>query len=130
MINYSNLNFNGLTSYLFDYDSSFFYKVDGIGALWSSLKQIIHHSVTLFVPPKGPKHLNGPIWFTSEIRHDLHKLYSLRKELKEPNSAVTKEIVAKIESSVQNKIRETKSRFVSDLITDLAFCSNHKIYSY
>ena len=72
---HSKIDYEGLTNYFLDYDFSSFYEIDDIELLWSSLKQTIHCSIQLFASPQA-KDFKGPIWFNSEIRHNLHQLRS------------------------------------------------------
>ena len=43
---------------------------------------VTHHSMSLLAFPKMFIHSEGPLWFNSQIRHNLHKLHSLRRRFK------------------------------------------------
>ena len=47
---FSKADFASISSFLLDYEFSFFYQSTDIEFLWQSLRDIIHHSISLFTP--------------------------------------------------------------------------------
>ena len=124
------MDYEGLTTYLFDYDFSFFYEGDDIETLWLSLKEIVLHSMSRFSSRSRPTHTKGPAWFNSDIRHSLNKLHSLRKRFKRPNLPSTCNKLSVAEASLQSKMLDARSKYESTLVSDFACSKNSKIYSY
>ena len=86
--------------------------------------------MSMFALLKRVKPNKSLMWFNSEIRHDVHKLHSLRKKQKRPNSTIISDRVASAELSLQEQMVEANSRYESKLVNDVAFSNNSRIYSY
>ena len=84
----------------------------------------------MFAPLKTVKPSKSPMWFNSEIHDELHKLHSLRKIQKRPNSAISSERVDLAKSPFQNQMVKAKCRYESKLVNDLVFSNNSESYSY
>ena len=76
---YSRTDFEGLNSFLQDYDFSALYGSDDVESAWVSAKRAILTAVSLFTPLVRLKSSRLPYWFTPAIRHELHCVHSLRK---------------------------------------------------
>ena len=78
-------DYEGLTTYLYDYDFSFFYEVVDIETLWLSLKEIVVRSMSRYSSRSRPTHTKSPAWFNSDIHHRLNELHSHGKRFKRSN---------------------------------------------
>ena len=50
--------------------------------MWSIIKDILAHAISIFVPKFRLKNQQYPSWFTPAIRHKLNCLHTLRKKAK------------------------------------------------
>ena len=84
----------------------------------------------LYIPfTKFYSHQHPP-WFTSDTRHHIKRLRTLRRKFRLHPSD---EMAAKIESLevlLQEKITLAKNSYESSLINDFALANSNKIYSY
>ena len=76
--NFSRGDFEGLCSYLSNYDFSCCYQSDDIESVWCFISSVIKEAIDLFVPSTVVHHDHQPKWFNSEIRHHINCLYTLR----------------------------------------------------
>ena len=127
--NFSKLDYNALTSYLLEFDFSFLYQSSDIEFVWSSLKRIILNSICLFAPVVKKSHQKFPKWFTSNIKHNINKLRSLKKSLKKPNSSKGKSVEL-AESLLCQEIADSKSVFESKLVNEPVISNNSEILKY
>lgn len=120
---FKNADMDGLLNFLLDHDFSQFLDSTDIEFLWNYLRTTILDAMIRFVPHKRPCKKK---WFTSEIRHNINKLRSLRRKLR------AYPIVIKLESHImpnlQHLIQSANGSWESKLVSDFANSKNQKIY--
>ena len=84
----------------------------------------------LFIPFTKFHPHQHPLWFTSEIRHHIKCLHTLRRKFRLHPSDQIAAKVKSLEVLVQEKITSAKNSYESSLINDFALADNNKIYSY
>ena len=128
-LNYSKIDYNGLTSYLLTYDFDFLYQSSDIEFVWSSLKSIILESIYSFTPTVKRHKYKFPRWYTPEIRHEINKLRTLRKLAKRSNCSKGKSVEL-AESLLRKKMLDSKLAFESKLVNDFVISKNSQIFKY
>ena len=86
--------------------------------------------MTLFTPPIKFHPCHYPKWFTSETRHHLHKVHSLRKCYKHNLSISNISKLSVAESVLQSDITDACINYQSELINNFAHHNDFKIYKY
>ena len=81
--NYFRTNLDGSADYLLDYNFFSCISSSGIEMSWLILKSIITRSVKIFLPKVKMWAHPSPKWFTSEIKHGLHVVHTLRKKTRQ-----------------------------------------------
>ena len=87
-----------------------------IESLWSYLKQIIFEAIHLFTPRVSSRSHERPKWFTSNLRHKLNCVHSLRRKQSKKPSANLQIKLADAELSLQKDMIAAKAAFESSLI--------------
>ena len=82
VLNYSKVDKEGLLGFMEDV----YYQLEDVSVLqpcysWNLTKDIITNACLQFVPKLRIPTVTSPRWFTSEIRHNLNKVKSLRKRI-------------------------------------------------
>ena len=77
--------------------------------IWSSLKGLSHHAISLYVPKFRSRGHMYPKWFTPSLCHSLHKLHSLRRKARDSTSPHHKSAIAIAESNFESMVMECKS---------------------
>ena len=132
-LDYRRADFDGISCFLLDHDFSSYYKSYDIEFLWRYLIDTILSSISLFTPAVKKRFHYYPQWFTSSIKHQLHKVHSQWKEWR--NHDITpipkskeKSIVSNYRSiSLLSCISKILERLVFDKINDFVFqnCISH-----
>ena len=130
IFDYSKADWDGLSSYLFDYDFSPILHLNDIEACWSSLKQLVLSALSLFVPKVKLRRHQRPKWFTSDIQNHLNKVHSLRKKARSTPSPRNLTNFASSESLLQAEMSEAKLNYESHLVSTFAVNKNYKIFNY
>ena len=130
VLNFSKAEWHGLSSYLVDYDFSPLYVLIEPDAIWSCLKQIITSSSHLFIPKIKIKTSKSPQWFSSDIRHDLNCIHTLRRMFKKQPTSSNHLKLTQAESLLQAKMSIAKSNYESELVRAFANKEFSKIYNY
>ena len=117
---------NFLTSYNF---TSYFEMCD-IESLWSYLKLIIFEAIHLYTPRVSSRSHEKPKWFTSDLRHTLNCVHSLRRKQSKKPSANLQIKLADAELSLQKDMIAAKAAFESSLIHNFATTNSNKIFKY
>jgi len=79
--NFSKGDYIGMCSYLFDTDFSSLTSLD-VEMSWNIIKSTILDAIDLFIPKiKTTTHGNQPVWFNSNIRHQIKFVQTLRGKL-------------------------------------------------
>ena len=111
-------------------DFSFCSQSHNVEAVWLYIEDVINTAMRLYIPyTKFCSHQNPP-WFTSDIRHHIKCLRTLRRKFRLHPSDEMAAKVKSLEILLQEKIRLAKNSFESSLINDFALANSNKIYSY
>ena len=129
-LNFKKTDVEGMASHLLDLDYSVLLSSSDIEFVWSSLKHIILHAVSLFTPSVKIRSQSYPRWFNSTIRHHLNKLRSLRKKCRRNPSFNNTSKLSSVELQFQTEILEARCTYESNLVTNFARSNDSKIYSY
>ena len=98
--------------------------------IWSSLKGLIHHAISLYVPKFRSRGHMYPKWFTPSLRHSLHKLHSLRRKARDSTSPHHKSAVTIAESNFESMVMECKLNYERDLVNTYDSSNCPKIFNY
>ena len=130
VFDYRRADLDGICSYLMDSDFSFCFQCNDIEFMWFTIKSLIYDAMSIFIPKIHVRTHQGPKWFTSDIRHHLKCLRSLRKRFK---SRPTQHVSLKIrdyEDLLQLKMAHAKAFFEKKLIDTLESGQSSAIFSY
>ena len=119
-----------MNSYLLDYDFSHCFTHTEVDDVWSELKAIITHAIQMFTPRVKLRSNSHPKWFTSETRHRLNCVHTLRKKSKKHPTHNNIFKLEEAESLLADHMRVAKSSYESNLVNDFAHKNNYKIYRY
>ena len=97
--------------------------------IWNIIKSSILSSMHKYIPKYRLKSHSSPKWFTSEIRHLLNCLKSLRKRFKLYPTQNNLNRLKSAESNLQHKISKAKADYEQALVNN---CSSDqsKLYQY
>ena len=79
---YSKADYEGMCSYLLEYDFSIFYGSTDVETIWSPLKSTITSAIALFTPDYVVHRSHHPKWFTKKICYQLNCLHKYRRKCK------------------------------------------------
>ena len=127
VLNFSKADWNGLSSYLLDYDFSPLYVVIEPDAIWSFLNTSSSH---LLIPKIKINTSKGPKWFSSDIRHDLNCIHTLRRMFKKLPTSSNHLKLTQAESHLQAKMLLAKSNYEFELVRAFTNKESCKIYNY
>ena len=77
--NYSKTDIDGLEDCWLDQYLDLCYETNNIDSVWQGSKSIFTKHVKMYTPKIKLHSHPQPVWFTSEIRHKLNIIHSLRK---------------------------------------------------
>ena len=101
-LNLTKADWNGMLDFLNTHDFTSYFEMCDIESLWSYLKQIIFEAIHLLTPRVSSRFYERPKWFTSDLRHKLNCIHSLRrKQNKKPS--------ANLKTKLANKAVETSA---------------------
>ena len=80
VFDYPKADLEGLSCYLLDYDFSICLQSSCIGIVWTNIKEAVTNAMNLFIPKVRLRRHQTPKWYTSDIRHHLNCLNTLRKK--------------------------------------------------
>ena len=127
---YSKADWDGLSSYPFNYDFDSIFHLNDVETCWMSLKQSVLTAMSLFVPKVKLRAHQCPKWFTASIQNHLNKIHSLRKKTRSTPSPQNLSNLALSESLLQADIAEAKLNYESHLVSTFAANKNYKIFNY
>ena len=84
----------------------------------------------IFVPKFKLKSSQSPKWFTSNIRHQIKCLRTLRKKYKSRPTEHNLLRVKTAEETLQASIQQAKANFEAKLVNNFAFSNDSKIFQY
>ena len=128
--NYKKTDFDGLNSFLLDFDFKPMLESYDIEFVWSFLKDILLSAVSIFSPMVRVKSSLFPKWFTSNIRHQLNEVHSLRKKYKKHSSPSNLFRVISAECFLQLSMLDARSHYEALLVNEFATSRNPAIYHY
>ena len=126
--NFSQADYDGLLSYLLQYDFTSVYNCSDIESAYLEFSTIIHQAIDRFVPSVTTRRCKSPKWFTPEIRHLKNCLCTARKRCNKQTVPSNK--CFQLESVLQGKMLDAKVKFEADLISDFSRTNKNKIYDY
>ena len=88
----------------------------------SLFRQSIITAMHLFIPKVKVKQ-KQPMWFTSDIRHHLNRIHTLKRICKKCPAR-------RVNFELQNKFIAAKTNFESDIIQSTSHCNISRIYKY
>ena len=83
ILNFTKADWNGMLDFLSTHDFTSYFEMCDTESMWSYLKQIILEAIHLFTPRVSSRSYERPKWFTSDLRHKLNCIHSLRRKQKE-----------------------------------------------
>ena len=129
-LNYRKANLPALADHLIDslllYNSFPSQKVE---SSWSALRYTITLSTSIFVPSATIPAKASPHWFNASIRHQLNKVHSLRRRIKQHPTQMLRTRLMQMDRDLQSLIQSTKENYLMQIVT--TFRSNpRKLYTY
>jgi len=129
VFNYKKIDSDGMVNQLLDVDFEFCYQDTDVDSVWLDIKSLLVDSVNQFTPKVRMRSHPHPKWFTSEIRHKLNIVLSLRKKTKSSPSEANTAHLKVVEDQLTHMIHTAKLNFETKLADD--FSSNKSIvYKY
>uniref|UniRef100_A0A1X7SPP3 Endonuclease/exonuclease/phosphatase domain-containing protein n=1 Tax=Amphimedon queenslandica TaxID=400682 RepID=A0A1X7SPP3_AMPQE len=123
-------NFDGLNSFLLDYDFGPLYDSTDIEFSWSFLRGVILTAISMFTPMVKVRTNKLPQWFTPSIRHQLNKVHSLRKRYKHHPSPQTFHRLIHAECLLQLNICDARAAFEKKLVHNFVLHKDSGIFKY
>ena len=127
---YPKADYNGLCSYLLDFDFSPCLLSQDVELVWYAIKNAIYEGMTFFIPKVRLRRHQYPRWFTPELRHLSKCLHTLRKKVSKKPTPYLCNKLEKQTSNLCDKIQSAKSLYESRLVANFAGNCNSKIYDY
>ena len=121
---------DSIFSYLLGFDFSSFYSLCDIELLWQTLKDTLHHAISLYSPPLKRRSKLQPRWFHSGIRHQINKVHSLRRHCSTHPSPERLSKLSLAESKLHHDISNARVTYESRLVSNFAFSNDFAIYNY
>ena len=109
-------DYSRISSFLLDSDFSPVFESDNIEFIWSFIKSLIYEAMSLFIPKKQVKCRRDPIWFNSDIRHQLKCLRTLKRRSRLNSTPQCENKIQQLEDSLQLKLGLAKSHYETKLI--------------
>ena len=130
VLDFSKLDAAAMNSYLLDYDFTHCFSYTELDDVWYEIKAAITTAIQMFTPRVKLRSNSHPKWFTSETRHQLNCVHTLRKKAKKHPTPHNSSKLEEAESQLADHMRVAKSNYESKLVSDYAHRSNYKIYRY
>ena len=90
----------------------------------------ITRGMDLFIPQIRTSFSQFPKWYTSNIRHQIKCLRTLRKKYKSHPTDHNLNHIKTAEDNLQNSIQQAKANFEATLVHNFAFRNDSKIYQH
>jgi len=123
-------DYTSLNNYLNTYDFSAFYDSTDVEQAWSFIKQCLTTAIDLFIPKIRSNQHHYPKWFTSDLKHQLNRLRTLRKKLRSHFTLQQLQKLITAEEAFQLSLNQAKSSYESGIINQYVRSKNPKIYQY
>ena len=121
MFDFSKADYNGLCSYLMDFDFNPLLLSDDVNSIWSSLKNTILTGMNYFIPKVRLRKYQYPCWFTPELRHLSKCVRTLRRRISKNPVANQLLKLSELEDSIQKKMLIAKSSYETSLICSICW---------
>ena len=128
--NFSRGDYSGLNNYLLNINFTSCFLTHDVERIWHTIEHQIVTAMKLFIPVSKHHSVQHPPWFTSEIRHSLKRLRTLRRKYKFHPSQNTLASIASLEATIHELISTAKLHYESSLISNFASANSSKIYKY
>ena len=123
-------DFEGLNSFLLDYNFSDFYDSSDVEFSWSFFKTVILTGISLFTPRRKVTSAGFPCWFTPGIRHQLNKVHSLRKRYKSRPSSLNLFHLTSAECILQLSMLDACVSYEEWLVWEYVSHNGSRIFGY
>ena len=125
-------NYDGILSYLFDFDYSSCLQSHDVEFIWHTIKNSIHTAMNIFIPKVRLGRHQFPCWYTSELRHLSKCLHTSRKRFSKRPTPHLQHKTNILELEYRSKILQAnyKSNYESHLVQSFAGSHNTRIYNY
>jgi len=130
VFDYSKANYPGLIDYLSCIDFSFCEQLPDIDSIWLFIKSNIVKGMDMFIPKIRFNSSQYPKWYTSNIRHQINCLRSIRKKYRSNPSIHVLHRIRMAEENLQNDIQIAKASFEANLVHNFAFRNDSKIFKH
>ena len=125
--NFFRADYYAIDDVLFDFRFSMSAPV--VNLAWTDLRLAIENACTRFIPSFKQSPENIPRWYTSEIRHNLKRLRTLRRLLRKKETPTRLNKLSQLTHQFQCMTARAKENYIKRLISD--FNRNpQKIYSH
>ena len=130
IFDYSKANYPELINFLSTIDFSVCENLPGVDAIWHFIKNSVLEGIHLFVPKIKLKSSKSPKWYTSNIRHQIKCLRTLRRKYKSHPTEHKLHRIQLAEETLQHSIEFAKINFEAKLVNDFAFSNSAKIFQH
>ena len=122
-------DYDGLCGYLLKGDFHSCYSNCDVEKVWAFIRESILAAMPLFIPKTKLHSKQQPPWWTSNIKHKINSLRSIRKR-RQHNLLPLSQHVQELELSLQVEMITDKNNFESKLVQDFAPTNSSKIYNH
>jgi len=123
---YSKADFESINIYLSHIDFTPCFQSSDVELVWSFIKEILMDSIHQFVPSITIKPNAFPKWFTSNPKHKIKCLHSLRKRYSRSPTPHIKQRIQAVELDIADESLSACSTYESKLIHDFATSNQSK----
>ena len=123
-------NYDGILSYLFDFDYTSCLQSHNVEFVWLTIKNSIYTAMDIFIPKVRLRHHQFPCWYTSELRHLSKCLLSSKKRFSKHPTPHLQLKINNLEADYCSKINQAKYNYEMHLVQSFAGSCNGKIYDY
>ena len=112
-------DYNGILSYLLDFDYSLCMESQDTDFIWATIKNSIYNAMDNFIPKVGLRRHQFPCWFTLKLRHISKCMRTLKKRLSKHPTPPLQSKLTNLKVECSNKILHAKSMYESQLVQSL-----------
>ena len=116
ILDYSKADFDGMNTFLLEYDYSDFLSLSDVDALWVSLRSIITETINRFIPKVVLRRSLFPKWYTKDIRHLIKRTCTLRRKCKQNPTPYLIDKLSCFEQDLGQQMSSAKVAFESNLV--------------
>jgi hypothetical protein len=130
VFDYKHADMDGLLEYMLNCDFSECLQSDNIEFVWAYIKSCIYCAINLYIPKVKRRWLKYPCWFTSEIKHHLNCLRTLKRRTTAHPTVCNQSKLKSSMKHLQDKIISAKTSYETQLIKTFASNNNSKFFKY